>query len=274
MNTYCYNEPILPSVYSTSIVTATTGEYEFSSSLDESIYSDWHCFANNAQNFEDSILLQSTTTYTPFPYEISCLPSPQSYSTQSPLDMPYPLGENMADYFNVESSIQTKVELYNNNYHQHEQAGRLDAYPLIQHSMPDAIEVEQEPIYDTQIKTTSLKRKENLVIDTTNTINTGNMKTMKKITRVKVQCKQPKKTSNCTPKEEPKKVHACSYCHRFFARKYDVSRHKRIHTGSKPYACPCCPKSFARSDARVRHFRAETACRDGADKLHRIRKND
>lgn len=66
-----------------------------------------------------------------------------------------------------------------------------------------------------------------------------------------------------------KKIYPCNFCNRSFARKYDVARHKRIHTGSKPYVCPHCSKGFSRSDARVRHFRTEIACRDGADKLGR-----
>ncbi|KAI9345777.1 hypothetical protein BD770DRAFT_293374, partial [Pilaira anomala] len=58
------------------------------------------------------------------------------------------------------------------------------------------------------------------------------------------------------------KKYSCHYCSRSFARKYDVSRHQRIHTGSKPYVCPCCSKGFSRSDARVRHFRTENSCKD------------
>ncbi|KAI8967236.1 hypothetical protein BDF20DRAFT_791852, partial [Mycotypha africana] len=51
--------------------------------------------------------------------------------------------------------------------------------------------------------------------------------------------------------------YVCNFCSRTFSRKYDVIRHKRIHTGAKPYVCPCCSKRFARSDARMRHFRTE-----------------
>ncbi|KAG2200044.1 hypothetical protein INT47_007689 [Mucor saturninus] len=70
-----------------------------------------------------------------------------------------------------------------------------------------------------------------------------------------------------------KKMFSCNYCSRSFARKYDVARHKRIHTGVKPYVCPCCSKGFSRSDARVRHFRTETLCRDGAERLGKQRRH-
>jgi hypothetical protein len=159
--------------------------------------------------------------YASFP-TYSCQSSPQSNSTLSPLDIPYPVG----DYFDMVSPMlpmtaPIKLELYNHDYQKE-----------------DAFGTKQELIA--------------VVHDNKNTIDTVSNKTKSNLS-----------------KEAPKKIHICEYCHRSFARKYDVARHKRIHTGNKPYACPCCPKSFARSDARVRHFRTEIACRDGADKLRR-----
>lgn len=53
----------------------------------------------------------------------------------------------------------------------------------------------------------------------------------------------------------------CPMCPRAFARKHDLQRHIRVHTGVKPYGCPCCQRSFARTDALRRHFRMEETCR-------------
>ncbi|KAI7882344.1 hypothetical protein K492DRAFT_111737, partial [Lichtheimia hyalospora FSU 10163] len=50
--------------------------------------------------------------------------------------------------------------------------------------------------------------------------------------------------------------HECGYCLRTFARRHDLERHTRVHTGIKPYVCPCCLRAFIRSDARGRHFRS------------------
>lgn len=57
------------------------------------------------------------------------------------------------------------------------------------------------------------------------------------------------------------KVFPCCVCSRSFARKHDLQRHIRVHTGAKPYSCLSCTKAFARTDALKRHLRMEETCR-------------
>ncbi|KAI8375888.1 hypothetical protein BD560DRAFT_392196 [Blakeslea trispora] len=66
-----------------------------------------------------------------------------------------------------------------------------------------------------------------------------------------------------SPKKEftNPKPFACHLCSRCFARKHDLQRHIRVHTGVKPYSCLSCHKAFARTDALKRHLRAEDSCR-------------
>ncbi|ORX80433.1 hypothetical protein BCR32DRAFT_293832 [Anaeromyces robustus] len=47
----------------------------------------------------------------------------------------------------------------------------------------------------------------------------------------------------------------CDICKKTFSRKYDLIRHRRIHTGENPYKCEICGLGFTRSDHRDRHVR-------------------
>ncbi|ORX89496.1 hypothetical protein K493DRAFT_160696, partial [Basidiobolus meristosporus CBS 931.73] len=51
----------------------------------------------------------------------------------------------------------------------------------------------------------------------------------------------------------PSRPYQCGYCSRSFARKHDLRRHTRVHTGDRPYKCRSCGKAFSRIDALKRH---------------------
>ncbi|ORY03509.1 hypothetical protein K493DRAFT_311666 [Basidiobolus meristosporus CBS 931.73] len=71
-----------------------------------------------------------------------------------------------------------------------------------------------------------------------------------------------KRARSITPETNKKqastteKPYQCTFCDKAFARKYDLDRHSRLHTGDKPYKCTFCNKGFARVDARKRHYQA------------------
>lgn len=45
----------------------------------------------------------------------------------------------------------------------------------------------------------------------------------------------------------------CPLCSKTFAKKNQLQRHARTHTGERPYPCNVCDKSFTRVDALKRH---------------------
>ena len=51
------------------------------------------------------------------------------------------------------------------------------------------------------------------------------------------------------------KVHPCPHCSRTFARKDNLLRHKRRHTGQKPYKCELCGKEVSRKDNLYTHMK-------------------
>jgi len=65
----------------------------------------------------------------------------------------------------------------------------------------------------------------------------------------------------------------CDICNKVFSRKYDLIRHRRIHTGDTPYKCKICGAGFTRSDHRDRHIR-RTPCGESKYYQDLMKKNE
>jgi len=99
------------------------------------------------------------------------------------------------------------------------------------------------------------------IITNTNAFNnSGNVNNCNvPIFNIKDDLKSGIKSSSSNTKTSTKKKYqkdcVCDICQRVFSRKYDLNRHRRIHTGDKPYKCHICGLGFTRSDHRDLHIR-------------------
>ncbi|XP_076438693.1 uncharacterized protein LOC143277670 [Babylonia areolata] len=54
------------------------------------------------------------------------------------------------------------------------------------------------------------------------------------------------------------KSFVCHVCLKVFSRLYELNRHQKIHSGSKPFVCGVCRKTFSRGDELSRHVKVHS----------------